>query len=568
MKKATYNAICCLVAFIFCCINVYAQSGATSSAKRPHDWWQADWKKDSIPGISLDKAYNYLKGRKSKPVIVALIDGSLDIDHNDLKDCIWINKKELPGNGIDDDNNGYVDDMNGWCFTANKNNIYRNKQSSLEADVYKTWKKKFEHVDPKKLTGVDKVQYQIYLDGKVKLFEKLKILYLGGILPVDTTNLTIDSARFVQYLDHLLPQYKDTIISNIPFAELPFNNKYDSAANQLFAIITHHSHDWDFRLIEFDSSNKYQPGYTTYFVSYALKYNKTVLDDTITNYREFIGDDPNNFDERYYGTPTINIPSPHIENMLHATMIAGIIAAKVNSKNGMRGITGNVQIMELNTGVPDGGSEAKDIVSAIYYAVNNGVSIINISLRPTGIEPHVRELRAAFAYADKHNVLIVSASGNDGVDLDNEKYLMGQGTEGREHDTYIRVGANTYRMDDHLIWEFSDFGKNTVDIFAPGAKIYSTAPGNEYVTESGTSLACPVVVGVAAILKSYFPTLTAKQIKEILMKSAYKPNLMVIAPFGSGITIKIPFSEMSKSGGIVNAYNAVKLADEMIKKSK
>lgn len=541
----------------------YGQSTLTNPVKQSHIWWQADLKKDSVPGISLDEAFNYLKGRKSKPVIVAVIDNSLDIDHRDLKNSIWTNKKEIPGNGGDDDGNGYVDDVHGWCFTANKNNIYRSNQPSFEADVYKTWKKKFETIGDTKLSAVEKAQYENYITGKTMLFERYKILYLGSLLPVDTNNLTIDSAKFVQYLDHLLPEFKDTIISKIPFATLHFNDTYDSAVNQLFAIIIKSSHEWDIRLSEFDSSNKYQAGYTNYFAPYALKYNKTVLDDTLTNFRSFIGDDPNNFNDRYYGTPVINIPSSY---MFHSTMIAGIIAAKPPNKNGFKGISDNAQIMVLCTGVPGGGGEYKDIVNAIYYAVNNGAAIINISTKPAGIETHVEELRAAFDYADKHNVLIVGGAGNDGLNLDNEKYIMGQGSNGREHDTYIRVGGTTRLMNDQLVWESSDFGKETVDIFAPGKDIYSTVPDNQYNSLSGTSFATPMVAGVAALLKSYFPGLTAKQIKEILMKSAYKPNLMVIPPFGSGIQNKIPFSEMSKSGGIVNAYNAVKMADDVMGK--
>ena len=565
MKKNIVIEIGFLFPFLFFCMQSYAQPGPSSSVKRSHPWWKADWKKDSLPGISLDEAYNYLKGRKSKSVIVALIDGPLDINHNDLKNSIWVNKKEISNNAIDDDANGYVDDVHGWCFTANKNDVYRSNQPSLEADVYKTWKKKFEQIDGSKLRGVEKVQYENYIDGKTKLLERYKILYLGSLLPVDTTKLTIDSSRFVQYLDHLLPQYKDTIISKILFATLPYNDTYDSAANQLFAIITKNSHEWDLRLSEFDSSNKYQPGYTNYFAPYALGYNKTILDDTLTNFRSLIGDDPNNFDDRFYGTPSISIPS---SDMPHATMIAGIIAAKPSGKNGVKGISDNVQIMELSTGVPGGGTENKELVNAIYYAVNNGATIINISLRPAGIEVHVKELRVAFDYADKHNVLIVNAAGNDGLNLDHEKYIMGQGSDGKEHDTFIRVGATTELMNDQLAWESSDFGKNTVDIFAPGKNIYSTFPGNAYNSLSGTSFAAPMVAGVAALLKSYFPKLTSKQVKEILMKSSFRPGILVTPPLGSGIENKIPFSKMSKSGGIVNAYNAVKLADEMMKKSK
>ena len=178
----------------------------------------------------------------------------------------------------------------------------------------------------------------------------------------------------------------------------------------------------------------------------------------------------------------------------------------------------------------------------------------------------MRKNREAFDYAYEHNVLIVNAAGNDGLNLDNEKYLLGQGSDGVEHNNYLRVGATTALMNDSLVAGFSQFGGKTVDLFAPGKNIYSTAPGNEYESESGTSFACPVVAGVAALLKSYFPSLTASQIKDILMQSAYKPEVMVLPPLGAKDQNKVLFSTLSKSGGIVNAYNAVKLADEMMKK--
>ena len=225
--------------------------------------------------------------------------------------------------------------------------------------------------------------------------------------------------------------------------------------------------------------------------------------------------------------------------------------------------------MPLVTSVPDGGSISKDIVMAVRYAVDNGASVINMSFGTTPwIDEHEKELREVFDYADKHNVLIVAAAGNDGLSLEREKYLMGQGSGGKEHDDFIRVGATTTLLTDSLVSDFSQFGETTVDIFAPGTAIYSTIKNNQYNSLNGTSFSCPVVAGVAALLKSYFPTLTAKQLKEILMKSAFKPDLMVIPPSHSETKDKIPFRKMSKSGGIVNACNAVKLADKIVNGKK
>ncbi len=556
MKKAITISTYWLFTFLFFCMQSYAQSLVTNTAERPNDWWQADWQKDSLPGISLDKAYNYLKGRKSKQVIVAIIDNCVDTAHEELKDFIWTNKVETPGNGIDDDHNGYVDDVHGWCFIANKNNIAQTKQSSLETLVYIAWKNKLENIDTTKLDKETRPQYDIYQTAKEMVFERYHFFPL-------ITLLQTDSVKFAQYFDNLLPNYRDIKLKDIPFSSLLSSNAYDSVANLFFAYFIKIVPTTSTVSI-FKNRLKTIPGFFSGFINFVNNYIQRDKYDTTINYRAIIGDDPDNFNDKVYGTPSINLPDIGGE---HATMIAGIISADRNNAVGIKGIADNVLIMPLVTAVPGGGSISKDMVMAIHYAVDNGASIINMSLGTTPwIDEHEKELREAFDYADNHNVLIVNAAGNDGVCLDSEKYLLGQGSDGIEHDDYIRVGATTNLMNDSLVSYFSDFGGNTIDIFAPGSAIYSTTSGNKYNSADGTSFACPVVTGVAALLKSYFPKLTARQLKEILMKSVYKPDLRVIPPSHAGFTDKIPFSKISKSGGIVNAYNAVKVADKMMKK--
>jgi subtilisin family serine protease len=550
------NLIVVLTLFLVLSYNFgMAQSGAEHPAKRPHDWWQADWKKDSLPGISLDQAYEYLKGRKSKPVIVAIIDNCVDTANEELRDFIWTNKKEIPGNGIDDDHNGYVDDMHGWCFIANKNNEIQEKQCSDELRVYQTWKKRFENIDTTKLKGIEKVQYYMYLSAKKTLKEKWRIYQLASLLPVDLVTFSLDSSRFIKYLDNLSHVYADTLLSKIPFSKLPYSDTYDSVINQLFSILATGQISWGVELKKI----KNRSGRSKWFGK-IISDREYRYDDTLSNFRNVMRDDPDNFNDRYYGTPAINLPQHPKE---HATFIAGIISANRINGIGINGIADDVLLMPL-VAESDGSITDKDLVMAIHYAVDNGASIINMSFNTFPfVCAHVKEVRDAFDYAYKHNVLIVNAAGNDGADLDNEKYFLGQGAHGKEHDTYIRVGATTTLLSDSLVGWFSQFGEKTVDLFAPGTAIYSTFPGNEYQSGSGTSFATPVVAGIAALLKSYFPSLKAKQIKEILMKSVYKPDVMVTPPFALGIENKIPFSKMSKSGGIVNAYNAVKLADEI-----
>ena len=446
--------------------------------------------------------------------------------------------------------------MHGWCFIANKTNQVQTEESPEEILIYENWKKYFEHIDTLKLNEIEKVQFDIYRLAKQMLFEKYEYFKMTNIIQSD-------SVKFQNYIDKLLPKFKESKLRDIPFSTLSFSDSYDSCANLFFT--TH---------IKFIPSNvalglfaerlKTIPSFFYGFINFVKGFIPKDKYDTTANYRAIIGDDPNDFKKKGYGSSSINLPEI---GGYHGTFIAGIICANRINNRGIRGIADNVLIMPLITAVPDGGPMSKDIIMAVRYAVDNGANIINMSFGSVPwLDEHEKEIREVFDYASSHDVLIVNGAGNSGTDLDKLKYLLGQGMNGKDNDNFIRVAANTAFLNDSLVSPFSEYGANTVDMFAPGSDIYSTIPSSKYESSSGTSFACPMVVGVAALLKSYFPTLTAKQIKEILVKSVFKPGLMVISPANSGIKNKVSFSKMSKSGGIVNAFNAVKLAGEMTKK--
>jgi cell wall-associated protease len=537
---------------------------ALNPLKRQYDWWLADWKKDSLPGISLNEAYHYLEGRTAQPVVVAILDGGLDTAHEDLKDCIWVNTKEISGNGIDDDGNGYIDDVHGWNFVANMDSKFETKMNYTA--LYRLWNKKFENIDPGKLHGADKAQYDMYRTDKKDLFEEYQYIQLAKLLSVDISHSVIDSARFIKYLDNVLTKYsryKDSLVTEpIPFSSFSFPDRFDSTANAFFPIyIKNNKQRITLESFIYDTKSKINAAFFNKYV-----FADETQYDTTSHFENIVGDDPNDFTDFHYGSPYINVAGISSD---HATLISGIIAANRRNGIGINGIADKALIMELVTNTNHTAGWIKDVIAAIHYAVDNGAFIINMSFNGTpSTNEHEKELREAIDYAWQHNVLIVNSAGNEGVTMDKEIHLLGQGINGKEHDNYIRVGATTALLNDGLVASFSNFGGKSVDIFAPGEGIYSTMPGNRYKSEGGTSLSGPMVVGVAALLKSYFPTLTAKQIKEIIMKSVYKPDLMVIPPIGAGYHHKIRFTGMSKSGGIVNAYNAVKLADEMTKKNK
>ncbi|MEO8933683.1 MAG: S8 family serine peptidase, partial [Xanthomarina sp.] len=286
-----------------------------------------------------------------------------------------------------------------------------------------------------------------------------------------------------------------------------------------------------------------------------LKYNLNIDFNGRTT-----GDDVNDLTDVGYGNGNV-MPSEIGES--HGTHVAGIIAAQRGNGKGVDGVANNVQIMSLRA-VSNGDEYDKDIALAIRYAVDNGAKIINGSFGKY-FSPHSDWVRDAIAYAGKHDVLFVNAAGNEGDDLDLVAvYPNDQVNNGPEvSDTFITVGALEPKYGANMVAGFSNYGKINVDVFAPGAKIYSTTPQNEYKTMGGTSMAAPAVAGIAALIRSYYPKLSAAQVKQIIMDSGLALSTKVIVG-GDTENIK-PIKDLSKSGKIANAYNALIMAEQLSK---
>jgi len=435
------------------------------------DWLKSDPAKDSIAGISLTKAYNLLGGRTSKPVIVAVIDNGVDIEHEDLKNVIWTNTKEIANNGIDDDHNGFIDDVHGWNFRGAKDGTIIDNEWAGATQIYEAWKGRYENADTNLLTGDKKREWIVYNKAKQ------------------------------EYLDKL-------------------NNSQDS--------------------IELN-------------YSYNLKYNSSTL---IANDSE----DPTN---RCYGSPNFKLT----QGLNHGTYVAGIIAAERHNNIGIDGVADNVLIMPIVASTQVGDERDKDVANSIYYAVDNGARIINISFSKI-FSTDKKLVDEAIQYAEKKKVLIIHCAGNDGVNIDsfyNYHYPMAVFENGKKATDFVTVGWSRPLFDYRLAHPNSGYGKLNVDLFAPGSDIYTTAPHNQYDSRSGSSMSTPVVTGVAALLLSYFPSLSTKLVKDILLKSVFKPDQFVNKP---GTKTAVPFRSLSASGGIVNAYDAVKLAIKMTKHTK
>jgi len=502
----------------------------------PDNWFNLDAEANDVRGISTEKAYSeLLKNKKSNTIIVAILDSGIDTDHEDLKNNIWINEKEIAGNGIDDDNNGYTDDIYGWNFIGGKDGTHVEMDTWEVTRLYKIYKEKFENKDINSLTKNEKKEYDQYLEVK-KYYE----------------NELENASRTYNYIKKLYEKFieSETLINKLFDTE-------DWTTAQLKGITSDEKDIIDaqkflLNMINANYTKKDMLGGIEHFEK-LIKFKLNLDHDP----RSIVGDNYNDKTEKYYGNNLVKGPEP-----FHGTHVAGIIGAERNNGIGMNGIADNVKFMVLRT-VPSGDERDKDVANSIYYAVDNGAKIINMSFGKS-FSPDKEYVDKAFKYAEKNGVLIVHAAGNDAADNDKIKnfphrqYINSKD----ECNTWIEVGASSWEGNANFVGSFSNYGKINVDLFAPGVDIYSTTPEQNYESASGTSMAAPVVTGVAALVWSYYPELTAKELKSILIESAIDyGDEAVKLPGEKDKTVK--FNKLSKTGGIINAYIAILMAEKL-----
>ena len=487
-----------------------------------------------LPRRECQKAHAYLEGKQAKKVVVAVIDSGVDVEHEDLKDIIWTNEDEIAGNGIDDDRNGYVDDIHGWNFIGGQDGRNVNYENLEVVRLYNTYKAKYNNRNRDGLNKKEKAEFDAY-----KEYEKIVKDKIAEVMP-----------QYKQYLD-IQDGVKGVVaktgksIETVTAADIAALTDKDMMTSRIQEVVANAAANGGTvqELIE------NLQGAVDYYTSQA-EYNYNPDFDA----RDIVGDNPGNLDDRNYGNKDVTGPDAG-----HGTHVAGIIAAVRDNNIGVNGVGGaNVEIMSIRT-VPNGDERDKDVANAIRYAVDNGASVINMSFGK-GYSPYKKAVDAAMKYAEKNDVLLVHAAGNDGKMLTltnnypNDTY-MGKRRTGK---TWIEVGAASAFYDENLPASFSNYNKKHVDVFAPGRDIYSTTPGSEYASFNGTSMAAPMVAGIAALVRSYFPDLKAKQVKEIILESALPVNLKVTKP---GSEEMVNFSDLSLTGGLANAYTAIKMAE-------
>lgn len=550
--------------FLHCQLCVIFSSAFAQTGQAPPNWFNLDPAQDSVQGISTERAYaELLKGKTPRTVVVAVIDGGVDTAHPELRPHLWHNPREVAGNGKDDDGNGYADDVYGWNFLGGpdgRNVQYETLELTRE---FARLNAKLAGNNQAKKDSKEEVYYnrlkKAYNDKRGKLekqYEGFKEFYENyqvalGILRemLQSDSLTEESVKRLNPQDR-----RQTLAQQIIL--YAFANKM---------------------------GEKDVTEMNDYFTN-NLNYNYNLL----YNPRDIVRDNPADGNQRAYGNPDVTGPDAD-----HGTHVAGIIAADRDNGIGIKGVAANVQIMAIRA-VPDGDERDKDVANAIRYAADNGAHIINMSFGKE-FSPNKPWVDVAVKYAISKGVLLVHAAGNDGQDLDqkpnypNRTYAKG----GSAASHWIEVGATNKNLKEDFVAAFSNYGQRNVDVFAPGVDLYSTAPHNRYKSQSGTSMAAPVVSGVAAVLMAYYPKLTAQQVKDIILKSAILHKEATVtrpqpddeepeateeeSKGGNGKKNtegernkakenQTTFGKLSNTGAIVNLYQAIQLAEKMTAK--
>jgi subtilisin family serine protease len=512
------------------------------------NWHWKDYQKDTVHGISLRQAYQYLASVKNKPtpIIVAVMDGGVDTSHFELKNKLWTNPKEIPYNGIDDDKNGYIDDIHGWNFLGGRDGQNIDKAADEKSRIYHRFKSHFENItDLNELkTEIQKNQYLVWKQTEKEIeftdedaanlqyikmaTNALQKLGKSIIKEINDTNFTIQALEPFQPLGRSTLDAKLAYLRTAQIIGIEKETPFTDVINELKEYI--------------EGKEKSAKAITTP----PENIRATIIKD---NYESLA--------DKFYGNNNITGPGAK-----HGTHVAGLVASIPDSNWNVNKLYPPIQIMGVRV-VPNGDEYDKDVALGIRYAVDNGAKIINMSFGKS-YSPEQIWVDSAIRYAASKDVLIIHAAGNEFYDLDVKPVYpnpYSQTLKDTANNVLTVAASSDFFINGTLLTDFSNFGPSIVDVLAPGEKIYSTIPGaNNHGFLQGTSMAAPIVSHIAAMIRSYYPNIPAVDVKKIIKQSVWKPN-------EPDFSYDIPQKEETKSlqeiasaGGIVNAAKALQIA--------
>jgi len=490
----------------------------------PDRWWMLDPDADGVAGAGIDRAYSDLLGDRqpARTIVVAIIDSGVDTTHVDLRPVLWRNEGEVGDTGRDDDGNGYVDDVRGWNFIGGPDG------RNVDVDTYEV----------ARLHGSCEVQVRDECAAIAVAFQEKR---------AETEQMLAQLQQMAQVADIIWPMLESELggelsVEGVSAIQSPRRDLMQ--AREIYLNLSEFNITRDMIHSELERLEQ--------LYEFGL--------DPAFDPRHLVGDDYADVTERFYGNPDVAGPDPS-----HGTGVAGIVAAARDNDSPVAGIAAAARIMAIRA-VPNGDERDKDVANAIRYAVDNGAHIINMSFGKP-FSPEKAAVDAAVRYADERGVLLVNAAGNDAHDLAMDASFPSRFyLDGDTARHWIQVGASSWHGGDRLAAVFSNYGAGHVDVFAPGVDILSTAPGDEYKAASGTSFAAPVVTGLAALLMSYFPELDAGDVRRIILESAVPlGDRAVRLPGGDSEEAVVGrFADLADTGGIVNAFRAIEMAQRVV----
>ncbi len=513
-----------------------SDSPPPAPSRAPQDWYHLDRVPRSGPGLDTRAAYrDVLQGRPPQDTVqVAVIDSGLDIDHEDLAAKLWTNADEIPGNDVDDDGNGYVDDVHGWNFIGGPDGKNVDQDTYELTRIYVDLQERFAGVDSARVSPDARDRYRRYQDIK-RTFQKKRREARKRLAKVGKAQKAVQAS-----VDVLKSHLGTDSLTQSAVRSVTSSRRDVRRAQQTLQYF----YDQDLSpsdLKDYKNQLERQVEYN---------YNPDF------NPRPIVGDDYADKTERRYGNNDAEGPDPG-----HGTHVAGIIGATRDNSIGIDGVARGVRLMSVRA-VPNGDERDKDVANAIRYAVDNGADVINMSFGKS-YSPHKDVVDAAVQYADSMGVLMVHAAGNDGANVDStDNFPSPYYADGGRAQRWIEVGASSWEGGEKLAASFSNYGAERVDVFAPGHSIYSTVPDDAYERNDGTSMAAPMVSGLAALIMAHYPSLTATDVRTIILETATPYRNRTVARPGDGETV--PFGTLSDTGAVVNAYAALRRAADRV----
>lgn len=564
--------------FLFLALSLFAnmtyaqllKNGSSNDKKQSDlDWFNCSFDKDGIYGAEVNKAYDFLKDKKiKKRPVVAIIGTGLDIEHEDLKDAIWKNPKEKKINGKDNDKNGYIDDIHGWNFLGGKDGTVMEKtMEEGDREFIRLFDKGYgkyfydgenfyQMINDKKtkVPAPDNMNEYRYYVNRVLSESRIAGSYGGYQLSylIRDYGKHFDRMMRAKYPNQELTQKEFGICYD------PKAAKRDSLSEVAFMIYimgftVSQTDSWDVVHNAIKSGDQ--------ITMAKEEYEKAMQQYGNDGRKEIVGDNYLDLNDYKYGNNVLLT-----SDAFAGTMLGGIIAANRENDWGMNGIMDKAELMTLRVKANEGEPYLKDVVLAIRYAVDNHADIIMLPQQATLYPDNQKKwVDEALKYAESKGVLVVVPTREYSVDMAKMEFYPNRWMTGEKELTNLMIVASSDKNGNPSM--SSNYGAKEVDLFAPGTDVYSSYTGDTYQKASGAGLAAAATVGVAALIKAYYPELSGSQIRNLLIKSV---TSRADAEVEKGIRVKdrvtqdlFLFGDLCLSKGILNAYNAVIAADKM-----